>query len=80
MRPFQMTPAVQAAANLIRELDRLKRVDAELFKAATTDRQRNAVRRAVARRQTLKRALGRYLSGETRAQRGLLPLRDHWDD
>ena len=79
-RNFTVTAAMTSAAALLKSLADLKTVDAELTAAATTATQRQAVRRASTRRRTLKRAISRWLSGETRAQRGLLPLRDHWDD
>jgi hypothetical protein len=77
---FELTPTMTSAPALLKSLAALKAVDAELFKTATTPTQRNAVRRAASRRRTLKRAISRWLSGETRAQRGLFPLGGGWED
>jgi triphosphoribosyl-dephospho-CoA synthetase len=77
-RTFTLTPAIIQAAAFIRELDRLKAADADLIKSATP-RQHTAVTRAIARRQRLRRELQKWLSDETRPQRGQLPIGD-WDD
>jgi|HubBroStandDraft_4_1064222.scaffolds.fasta_scaffold797294_1 hypothetical protein len=79
-RNFTLTEPIHAVANLLRELDRLKRVDAELFKAATAPAQRQAVQRSVARRRRLRRELQRWVSGEVRSQTGRLPIGDGWQD
>jgi hypothetical protein len=71
-----MTPAIQASANLIRALDRLRLDDLALTRAAVTDDQKEVASAARARSYILRRAIQRWLAAEVRAQRRPLHLDD----
>jgi len=66
------------AAGLLQTLGDLKRDDADLARAATTETQRAAVSAARARSYALRRAIQRRLSGEVSVQRLPLPLGDDY--
>jgi hypothetical protein len=71
-----MTTVIQASANLIRALDRLRLDDLALTRAAINDHQREVASAARARAYTLRRALQRWLASEVKAQRRPLHLDD----
>jgi hypothetical protein len=77
-RNLTLTEPLIRAARLLRGLDDLKTADAELIKSGTAI-QRSGINRAIARRQRLRREIQRWLSDETRAQHGHLPIGD-WED
>jgi hypothetical protein len=71
-RSFTSTPAIHSAASLLHQLADLKRGDAELIAATTTEAQREAASAARARSLTLRRKFHRWPISEVSTQRGLL--------